>query len=128
MKIFWAVTPFVSREQAESMVAKIDELGYLAGVVEPTEEMVSMYGRSKYSAKPRLVNLSPMLELVLLEGPKMHGTYKMHEALGDFEERMVPREIEVMERFLAWVVANNLTYGHGTLRKRWAQWEQEGAP
>jgi len=41
--VFWVAVPFPCKEQAESMLCEVEELGYRAAVVEATPSMIQLY-------------------------------------------------------------------------------------
>ena len=70
--------------------------------------------------------LTDKLRLILLEGPKIFGSYAPDEALGFYEEQMTLAEIKLASDFLLWVVTTATPhYGHGTIDTRWAEWQGE---
>lgn len=61
-------------------------------------------------------------DTILLEGPKNVGTYDPREVLAEYEEGLTREEYKLLEGFLAWVVENGLTYGHGNFATVWARY------
>ena len=50
-EIYWVAIPFPTREQAESMLAEADELGYRAAVVKADACMIEKYLQSTEGTK-----------------------------------------------------------------------------
>lgn len=71
-----------------------------------------------------MITLSEKLKYVLLEGPKVFGTYRYPDALGGMDESLSLSEHETAESFLTWVVENEYTYGYGNLNTLFEEWKK----
>jgi hypothetical protein len=67
--------------------------------------------------------LTRILQHHLLTAVKSTGSYDPNKSLHYIEEGMTGSEYDAAHAFLAWVHANKLTFGHGTLAQRWAEWQ-----
>lgn len=68
------------------------------------------------------MKLTSKLAMILLEGPKIFGTFQYPDAIATFEESLTISETKAVESFLNWIVAGGLSYGHGNLTQRWDEW------
>jgi len=75
----------------------------------------------EYVAEVEVYELDPRLKGFLIRAVK-HGGYDPH-ALGYVEEEMNLAEYDEARAFLLYVQNNKLTFGSGTIDKRWATWK-----
>lgn len=119
--------------------AHLENLGQVQHAIALTEERLAVVLRSLDATTTRLevreqaegaridaVPLDPKLEMILLQGPKSSGNYRYPDAILEFQEMMTGTEHDLAESFLNWITKNALNYGHGNLRKRWAEWQKSG--
>jgi len=72
--------------------------------------------------QPPTVVLPRHLELLLLETTSLAGTYAPEEALCYIEERLTVQEFDDLYGYLTWVVEHSLTFGHGNIQSRYAEY------
>ena len=71
--------------------------------------------------------MNRFMRQVFLEGVRAAGCYDPAEVLGMYEESMTFEEYYTAEGFLNWVIANDLTFGHGNLEEMYAKFKRTKA-
>ena len=70
------------------------------------------------------MKLNAITTHLILQGVGNTGTYDPDEALIGVEEGMTGEEYNTAESFLAWVFANNKSFGHGNIHKVFKEFQE----
>jgi hypothetical protein len=75
--------------------------------------------------------MKPMREPLksrLLTGIQRSGTYQLPDVVKSIEKRMNSADLKMAERFLNWIVANNVSVGPGTIDVRFHEFKKKLKP